>query len=1125
MFTRLALPKSFLLAALLLWTGLLVAPATGETLLLRQPAISATHVAFVYAGDLWIAQRDGSNPRRLTVHPGVESSPRFSPDGEWIAFTGNYEGNIDVYVISSGGGMPYRLTYHPGADIVRGWTPDGTRVLFASQRESVSRYNRLFTVDAAGAFPEALPMPMAEQGAFDPEERYIAYTPIADATATWKRYRGGMMGPMRILNLRTYEEQLVPHVGATDAHPMWVADTVYFLSDRHRIRNLFAYEPATQRLRQLTQHTDFDVKTASAGPDAIVYEQAGRIHIYDLRTETGNALPITITADLPQTRPRYENVAEQIRGMALSPTGTRAVFEARGDIFTVPAKKGETRDLTRTPGVHERYPRWSPDGKWISYLSDVGGEYVLMMREQTGLEEPKVMSLGDATYYYNPQWSPDSKKLLYTDKRLNLFAIDIEKQQPVRIDTDTYDHPERTLNPVWSPCSRWIAYTKRLDTQFHAVFVYDLDTREKRQVTDGMSDCVSACFSRDGKYLFMTASTDFGLNAGWLDLSSMDQPVRRSIYVAVLDRKTPSPFLPESDDEQVKEEVKEEAGANEEGKKDEAQKEEGGAAEGGPGAEAGAKGGGEQVEEKEAAEKKVEKTVIDIDGIGQRIVALPVPPGNYSSLQSAPDGKLFYLDLPARRDPDEERQPAGTLRRFDMKERKSEVFMEGILAYAVSADGKKLLYAAPDNVYGIVSVAGQAKAGDGKLDLGHMDMYLDPLAEWSQIFAEAWRIERDFFYDAKMHGADWWQVGTRYKSWLPHVGHRDDLNYLLAEMIGELVVGHAYVGGGDSPRGKRVDVGLLGADFTIEEGVYRIKRIYWGENWNPDLRAPLTEPGVDVKAGDYILGVNGQPVEPPANLYAFFQNTGGRQTVLTVNSEPTFEEARKVTVVPIANDRALRHRAWIDDNRHRVEELSKGRVAYVYMPDTAGGGYTSFKRYYFAQLDRDGVVVDERFNGGGYVADIIIDLLDRPLLSFWATREGKEFSSPFASIYGPKVMIINEYAGSGGDAMPHFFRRAGLGKLVGKKTWGGLVGIYDYPVLIDGGFITAPRVAIYSPKGAWEVENEGVPPDIDVDITTKDFALGRDPQLERAVEIVLKELEAKPPVQRPRPAPPNRVAQ
>ena len=1054
-----------------------------ETLLLRQPTVSQEHIAFIYAGDIWLAGRDGSTVRRLTAQKGVKSTPMFSPDGEWLAFTGNYDGNVSVYVISIVGGSPEKLTFHPGADWMRGWTPDGTHILFASSRDTVSaRYNRLFTVPWTGGYPQPLPMPMAERGAYAPDASAIAYTPIADPFRSWKRYRGGQTTPIWIFDLATTTHQEIPHENASDTFPCWLGDTIYFMSDRNHTMNLFSYHTETKTVKQVTFHEDFDIRSVTAGGDVLAYEQGGRIYLFDPTTNEAQGVRIQIQPDLPETRPHYKKAARFITNAGLSPTGTRAVFEARGDIFTAPAKKGDIRNLTRTPGVHERYPAWSPDGKTIAYLSDAGGEYQLMLSDQKGMAEPKAISLGDPTFYYSPLWSPDSQKIAYTDKRLNLFYLDLTDQKPILVDTDTYDHPARSLAPVWSPDSQWLAYTKRLDTHIRAVFLYHVPTAQSHQMTDGLSDATSACFSRDGKHLFFAASSNYGLNTGWLDMSSLERPVDHTLYVAVLNKTDPSPLEPESDDEPDEAESGDAESENDDDNSDDDENDEN--------------------DDPKKKEQEAVEVIIDLDGLDQRILALPMPARYYRSLQAGED-KLFYLEA----------KPNGEgflLQYFDLKERKTETFLESVRAYWLSADGKKLLYRGNNSTFAIVETDKKPKPNDGLLKLDKMEVQVDPKAEWAQMFTEVTRIQRDFFYDAGMHGADWPALCETYRAFLPHVGHRDDLNYLFAELFGELVAGHAYVWGGDIPAPDSVSVGLLGADYEIVEGRYRIQRIYQGLNWYPELRAPLTEPGVAVDEGDYILAVNGRTLEAPTNIFRHFEKTADVITTLTISPTPNEADARTVTVVPIASEDGLRHWSWVEANRRTVDALSDGRVAYVYMPNTGTPGYSAFNRYYFSQLGREAVIIDERFNGGGLVADYVIDMLNRPVLSYWATREGKPFSTPNASIFGPKVMIINEYAGSGGDAMPYFFRRRNLGQLVGKRTWGGLIGIYDYPSLMDGGFVSAPRLAIFSSDGEWVVENEGVAPDVEVEMTPKLVIEGHDPQLEKAVELILAELARNP---------------
>jgi tricorn protease len=1082
--------------------------ANGETLLLKQPTVSQNQVAFLYAGELWIANRDGSQVRRLTAQKGTKSDPLFSPDGKWIAFSGNYDGSQNVYVIPAEGGMPKHLTYHPNDDFVRGWTPDGQHILFTSNLGAISsRVRRLFTVALEGGMPTALPMHMAERGSYSPDGKFLAYTAYAEAFWSWKRYRGGMTVPIWVLDLDTYVHREIPHENASDTFPCWVGGAVYFLSDRRQTMNVFRWDSAANTVEQVTFHTDFDVRSLTAGAGLLAYEQGGRLHLYDPANGKAKPLAVAIQADLPETRPSFQRVAYNIQSCAISPTGQRAVFEAHGEILSVPAKKGSIRNLTRTPASCERYPAWSPDGQSIAYFSDECGEYDLVISDQKG-EQKTVIPLGKRTFFYTPLWSPDSKKIAFSDKTLSLDIIDLETKTVTHVDNDTYDHPYRSLNPSWSPDSQWLAYTRRLGNQLRAVFLFDVAAGASHQITDGMSDAADACFSRDGKYLFFAVSTNYGLNTGWLDMSSYERPVSRSLYLMVLSKEDPSPLAEESDDEKPPEAEK-----PAEEKKDPAET-----------TEAGKETAIDPAKEQKTAPVK---TKIDLDGLDQRIVALPIPARDYWWLQSAEGGLLFYLE-PLPNQSYETPNPTFFLHLFDLKERKDDIYLNSVRGYWVSASGKKLLYSSGTNgsKYAIVEINKDKKPGpeDGVLNLDNLEIPVDPRLEWQQIFREAFRVHRDFFYDAALHGLDIEAAYQKYLPFLAHAGHRDDLNYLLAEFSGELVAGHAYVGGGNVPGRERVPVGLLGADYEVTPaGYYRIAHIYPGMNWHPELRSPLTEPGVNVREGEYILAVNGRPLRAPSVIYSLFEKTVDRITDLRVGPSPDGEGARTVSVRPLGSENSLRHWAWVEGNRKRVAQLSNGRLAYVYLPDTALGGYTNFNRYYFSQLDKEGIVLDERFNGGGSVADYIIDLLDRPLLSYWATREGNVFTTPNASISGPKVMIINELAGSGGDAMPLFFRRRGLGKLVGKRTWGGLIGIYDYPTLMDGGYLTSPRMAIYSPEGEWEVENVGISPDIEVEMTPQQVIAGGDPQLEKAVETALAELEANPVQRKPRPAPAIKV--
>jgi tricorn protease len=1074
------------------------ATATAQgTRLLRHPTVSRDSVAFEYAGDLWVVSRSGGQARRLTSTAGAELDPYFSPDGLQIAYTATVAGNTDVYVVPTAGGDPRRLTYHPGIDRVCGWTPDGRRIIFSSARASAPQqaYCRLWTIGLEGGLPEALPMPRAWRAAYSPDGSRLVYQEITtafipewDEASEWRRYRGGRTQPIRVMNLADHTVEKLPWTNSNDTEPMWVGNTIYFLSDRNDTVNLFAYRLDTKRLTQLTQHNDFDIMNASAGPDAIAYEQAGYLYLVDLKTGQARKLEIEVTGDLPWARPQFKKVAGMIRNSALSPTGVRAAFEARGEIFTVPAEKGDYRNLTQSPGAHDRSPVWSPDGTQLAWLSDASGEYQLMVGDPIGVTKPRAIVLPSTAFFSAPEWSPDGTQILLQDNHLNLWTIEVTGGQATKIDTDNYPDPFRQFEATWSPDSKWIAYAKALPSHLHAIFIYSLAEKKSHQVTDGLADSISPAFDAGGKYLYFLASTNNGPSTGWLEMSSIDRPVRRAIYFAVLSASDPSPLLPETGDEPRP----------------------------APPAEPRA------APQPAPAAPPAVSLRIDFDRIEQRILAVNVPAADYANLTAGAAGSFYYTEPILT--------PGGSiaafrLQRYQLKERAAVPFLEGIRSYSLSGDKKKLLYqAANGSSWGVVGTDRPAKVGDGPINVAQLEMRLDPRAEWEQIYRETWRIQREFFYDPKMHGNDWQAIYEKYRPLLAYVGHRADLGYLIAMVGGELTVGHSYLTGpGDVPGEDPVAVGLLGADFAVENGRYRIKRIYSGENWNPDLRAPLSAPGIQVTEGDYLLEVNGLPLEATTNIYHMFEGTAGRQTQIRVNKSPSMEGSRIVTVIPVASEDALRTRAWIEDNRRLVDKLSGGRLAYVWLPNTAGPGYTYFTRYFYAQQNKDGAIIDERYNHGGQVADYIVNELDRKLMGYFVQRDGQPATSPMAGIYGPKVLIINESAGSGGDALPYYFRLRKIGPMVGTRTWGALVGTLGGPATIDGGGITAPSLAFYDLSGKWAVENEGVAPDIEVEYTPREVISGHDPQLERAVQEAMKLLEQNPVQKVPRPAPINRV--
>jgi tricorn protease len=1070
------------LTALLVGASLAGAADIHDTRLLADPALSADRIAFAYANDLWTARLDGTGVERLTSHPGIESGPKFSPDGRLVAFTGRYDGNTDVYVVSADGGVPRRLTWHPGVDTALGFTPDGKSVLFSSPREVyTTRYLQLFTVPVEGGAPQRLPIPHAAKAAISPDGKTIAYLPVYEAFNEWKHYRGGTASRLVLFDTKTYAAWKVPQPEGrcNDTDPVWLGDRLYFRSDRDGEFNLYAFDPTTKAVTRLTEHADFPVLGLSAAAGRILYEQAGRLHLLETASGTVKRLQIGVAADLVETRPRYVKGTKYLREASLSPSGARAAFGFRGEIVTVPREKGDDRNLTRTPGAHDRFPAWSPDGKQVAYFSDASGEYALRLSAADGRGEAREIALKGSGFYSDPRWSPDGKKISYTDNARTIWIADVASGQQTKVDGDPVYGPEKVLHHAWSPDSKWLAYTRNTPTYIDRLWLYSLADGKSLPITDGLADASFPVFDPNGKYLYFLVSTDAGPVQDWFSQANADLAASRSIYLAVLAKGVPSPLAKESDEEGAKKEEPPKAGAD-----------------------------------AKVAPKPPVVVSVDPDGLAQRILALPPKAAGYSDLQVGTTGQLFY-----RKEPGAQRGADTSLARFDLDTRKEDTLAEAVNGYQVSADGKRVLVKVKD-AWSICDLADKADKLDlakEKLKLDAVMVKIDPVAEWAEIFSDAWRINRDYFYDPGMHGADWKAMRAKYAAFLPDVTTRQDLNRVMQWLFSELAVGHHRVGGGDSLADtEAAPGGLLGADFAVENGRYRFQKIYGGLNWTPDLRSPLTEPGVDVKPGEYLLAVEGVALRYPDNLYARFERTAGRLVDITVGPNPSGTGSRTVKVVPLENEQPLRNRDWVEGNLRKVTEATHGRVAYVYVPNTAELGHTYFKRYFFPQADREAIIVDERHNGGGSVADYYIDILRRPVISHWAMRYGADLKTPIAGIHGPKVMIADETAGSGGDLLPWMFKKLGLGPVVGTRTWGGLVGILGFPVLMDGGFVTAPDLAIWTEDG-WIVENEGVAPDVEVEQTPAEVIAGHDPQLEKAIELATKDLpkDPPPPVRRP----------
>ena len=1112
--------------------------------ILQRPALSAKFIAFGYAGDLWIVPREGGRATRLTAGVGIEQAPVFSPDGQTLAFTGQYDGNTDVFTIPVTGGIPKRITFHPDPDYAVGWTRDGKNILFRSTRTAASRYTQLFTVPATGGQATPLPLPMAYAGDYSPDGSRIAYTPLPpafgfDFTAytAWGNYRGGRAGVIRITTLPGLESTLVPHQEASDFSPVYIGSDIFFLSGRNGHIGVFRYTPGSKDVTEILHNTSTDIHSLSTDGHTLIYDQLGELYTLDPKPGAKpHQVPVDVTADLPEVRPHLQNVAAEIENFSLSPEAIRIAVETHGEILTVPAKHGPVRNLTNTPGIMEREPAWSPDGQSIAFFSDEPtspdahpGLYSLHIVSQTGAGPAKKFPLApEPAYYFSPKFSPDSKHIVFHDNRLHLWILDATTGKLAQVGEPNVfgGFSSSTSDTAWSPDSKWLVYPHSLPNHLHALFLYSVDTGKSTQLTDEMADAHTPAFDRNGKFLYFLASNNQGATEAGLDMSSDVYQPTQSIYALTLTAKTASPVAPETYDEKSPAEAKAKA----------AEKEDKTPA-------------GEKEEAKEETEKHPSKpepatppkpTEIDLSGmpleaIARRITPLPLPARFYTDLQTGKPGTIYFTESEATgRFLGAER--GGTLSRWLLEGRKTEKLAEHIRQFVVNADGDKmLLVLAPEaenpeaaNPSGrrpaprmvIVPANAPPKPGDGAVSLADVEVHVDPKAEWAQMYHEVWNIERAFFYDAHFHGANTQELEQKYQPYVASIASRADLNYIFQEMLSAFSVGHLRGSGGAIPAAPRVPGGLLGADYVIRNSHYCLAKIYTGGSWSPDLKAPLSQPGLDIAVNDCILAINNEPLTAETDIQQPLEGTAGKAITLHI-AGPNNERPRDITVIPIASEAALRNTDWIDANQRKVAELSGGKLAYVYLPDTAAGGFTNFNRYFFAQTNRQGVIVDERFNGGGQIADYIIEVLKRRLESFWAPRYGAIEHTPNDAIYGPKVMIANEFSGSGGDAMPWLFKYNHLGTLVGKRTWGGLVGIGSIPVLMDGGAVTSPSVAFFSPEGKWDVENHGVDPDVDIDQDPKAVAEGHDPQLEKSVSIALEQLAQHPVPQPQKPAYPH----
>jgi tricorn protease len=1082
------------LAFVLLLTGPASVQAQVDARMFRYPDVSATHICFVYAGDIWVVAKQGGTAYRLSSPRGEEMFPRFSPDGSKIAFSANYDGNTDIYFIPFMGGEVSRLTHHGMTDLILDWYPDGRGLLYVSSMASGrQRYNQFYRLSPDGGLPEKLPVPYGEFGSVSPDGRTLAYMPIARDFRTWKRYRGGMAPDIWLFDLAGKTAKNITNNIANDSQPMWYGDTLYFLSDRgpNQRYNIWALDLKTNETRQVTHLEDFDIHFPAIGPSDIVFEAGGKLYLLDLETEKQTQVDIEVVTDRITLRSRTVNVSGLVANAWLSPQGKRALFEARGEIFTVPAEHGPVRNLTASPGSAERYPAWSPDGKSVAYWSDSSGEYELTVCDANDGSDKQTLTSYGPGYRYQIFWSPDSGKIAFVDQTMTIRIFDRDTKETLRIDQGLWmtEGTLRNFKPDWSPDSRWLVYSRGDENRLENIYLYDTKENKRHQLTSGFYSDFLPAFDPDGNYLYFLSNRTFSPIYADTDNSFIYANTTNVVAVS-LKSDIPSPLAPRNDEEEVK---KEKPAEKEAGQKKEEEK------------------------EKETDQETAKAVEIEVKDFERRLVVLPPQAGNYNFLCAVP-GKVLYIRYPRTGSGDSK----NALVYYDLKERKEETVVDDVDGFRLSADGKKALVWKRQDA-AIVDIKPQQNL-QKRLRTNELEMVVDPPAEWAQIFNDAWRLCRDFFYDKGMHGVDWKAMRSQYGALLEDAVTRWDVNYIIGELIAELSSSHTYRGGGDAESADSVNVGYLGVDWELDHGAYRIARIIDSASFESEVRSPLNMPGVKVKEGDCILAVNGIPLETSKDPWAAFQGLAGRTVELTVNSKPDTEGAWKVIVQTLRDETRLRHLAWIEENRKYVEDLSGGRIGYIYVEDTSIGGQNMLVRQFSAQFHKEGLIIDERFNSGGQIPDRFIELLNRPALAFWAVRDGKDWQWPPWGHFGPKAMLINGWSGSGGDAFPDYFRKAGLGPLIGTRTWGGLIGMSGIPSLIDGGGVTVPTFRMYDPDGKWFKEGHGVDPDIEVKEDPALLVKGTDPQIQRAVDEVLRKIEEQGPARPPRPAYEDRTA-
>ena len=1071
--------------------------AKEDVRLLRFPDINDGMIAFVYAGDIWTVDADGGDARRLTSHEGLELFPKISPDGKWIAFSGQYSGSRQVFVMPAEGGTPRQLTFYNDAGmmpprggfdhVVLDWTPDSRHIIFRANRTPYGRRNgKYFKIGLEGGLEEPLPIPEGGFGVLSPDGNSMCYAPISREFRTWKRYKGGRAADLWIYNFQENHSRQISSFEGTDHIPVWHGDKIYFASDRDQTFNIHSYDTESGDIQQITQHEKYDVMWPSGSGGMMVYENGGYLHKLDLSTGEQEKVAVNIRFDNPNILPYHEKVKEDIHSYSVSPAGKRAIFDARGDIYSVPAENGSIRNLTQSQGVREMYPSWSPDGRYLVWVSDKSGEYEIYLKENREGAEPRQLTENSSAWKYQPVWSPDSKMLLYSDRTLNLKLIDVEKGREQVITKARYNE---IRDYRFSPGSRWITYSKGGDNGQDAVWVYDIKKGENHKLTGDTFSDRSPAFSSCGNYIYFLSNRDFNLSFSDFEFDYLYNDATR-IYALALRKDSPRIFEYKSDEVQVD-------------RADEAD----GSQRSGSGENTG-KGAGSN-DAIEAPGSEGVNVHIDFEGIRDRVIAFPMEAGNYSNLQATEAGFIYTAD--------------GALHQYNLEDEKDEVVMKGVRRAMVAADGKHMLYRYNSD-YGIATLAPGQEAGTGKLDLSDMMMKIDPRTEWRQIYEDGWRIFRDFFYVSNLHGVDWQGIREKYAELLPHLSHRADLDYIFGEMVAETNTGHCYVNYGDFERVDRIETGLLGARLEADQdaGYFRIAEIYPGENWNPSRRSPLTEQGVHVAEGEYLIRIDGQPVDVGENPYRYLENKADKVVEITVNSEPTSDGARTYKIEPVESELSLMYLDWVQKRREMVEELSDGRIGYIHVPNTSVDGNRELFRGMYAYHHKDALIIDDRYNGGGFIPDVMAELLDRETLSYWHRKGLEPSRTPAVAHDGPKAMLINHYSSSGGDAFPYYFKKKGLGKLIGTRTWGGLVGMSGNASLVDGGYIAVPRFGIFNEDEQWIIEGIGVYPDIRVVDTPHKVAKGQDPSLEKAVEVLMKQLEENPPQEVEPPEDPDR---